>query len=51
VLISERSFNEAMVCRIGFADNGEPYVIPVSFRYEDGAVCIPLAPEGMKIAI
>jgi hypothetical protein len=47
----EEILDEAMVCRIGLADNGEPYVIPVSFGYEDGAVYIHSAPEGKKIAI
>ena len=46
----EAILNEAMVCRIGLADDGEPYVVPVSFGYEDGSVYIHSAPEGKKIA-
>jgi nitroimidazol reductase NimA-like FMN-containing flavoprotein (pyridoxamine 5'-phosphate oxidase superfamily) len=40
-----------MVCRIGLADGGEPFVVPVSFGYGDGAVYIHSAPEGKKIAM
>lgn len=43
--------NEALVCRIGLADGGEPYVVPVCFGYEDGAVYIHSAIEGKKIAL
>jgi hypothetical protein len=47
----EAILHEAMVCRIGLADGGEPYVVPVSFGYEDGALYIHSAPEGKKIAL
>ena len=42
---------EATVCRIGLADDDGPYVVPVSFGYEDGSVYIHSAPEGKKIAM
>jgi nitroimidazol reductase NimA-like FMN-containing flavoprotein (pyridoxamine 5'-phosphate oxidase superfamily) len=44
----ESILNEAMVCRIGLADGGEPYVVPLSFGYENGAVYIHSAPEASK---
>ena len=44
----EAILNEAMVCRIGLADGGEPYVVPLSFGYEDGSVYIHSAPEASK---
>jgi nitroimidazol reductase NimA-like FMN-containing flavoprotein (pyridoxamine 5'-phosphate oxidase superfamily) len=47
----EAILREATVCRIGLADGGEPYVVPLSFGYEDGAVYIHSAPEGTKIAL
>jgi uncharacterized protein len=47
----EAILDEAMVCRIGFADGGNPYVVPLSFGYEDGAVYIHSAPEGKKIVM
>ncbi len=42
---------EAMVCRIGLADESTPYVVPVSFGYEDGSLYIHSAPEGKKLAL
>ena len=44
----EAILNEAMVCRIGLADGGEPYVVPLCFGYEDGSVYIHSAPEASK---
>jgi uncharacterized protein len=43
--------HEATVCRIGLADGGVPYVVPVCFGYEHGAVYIHTAPEGKKIGL
>jgi hypothetical protein len=45
----ETILNEATVCRIGLADGDGPYVVPVCFGYENGAVFIHSAPEGKKI--
>ena len=42
---------EAMVCRIGLADESGPYVVPVSYGYEDGSLYIHSAPEGKKVAL
>jgi uncharacterized protein len=47
----EAILNEAVVCRIGLSDGDGPYVVPVSFGYEDGAVYIHSAPEGKKLAM
>ena len=47
----EGIIREAMVCRIGLADSGEPYVVPLSFGYEGGSVYIHSAREGKKIEI
>jgi len=44
----EAILNEARVCRIGLADGGEPYIVPLCFGYEDGAVYIHSAPEASK---
>ena len=43
--------NEATVCRIALADGGEPYIVPLSFGYEDGSIYLHSAPEGKKIAM
>jgi nitroimidazol reductase NimA-like FMN-containing flavoprotein (pyridoxamine 5'-phosphate oxidase superfamily) len=47
----EAILNEAMVCRIGLADQNGPYIVPVCFGYEDGSVYIHSAPEGKKLAM
>lgn len=45
----EGGLGEAMVCRIGLADENGPYIVPVSFGYRDGAIWIHSAHEGKKI--
>ena len=45
----EAILNEARVCRIGLADGGEPYIVPLCFGYEEGAVYLHSAPEASKI--
>jgi uncharacterized protein len=47
----EAILQQATVCRIGLADGNQPYVVPVSFGYEDGNVYIHSAPEGKKLEI
>jgi uncharacterized protein len=39
------------VCRLAMTDGDQPYVIPMSFGYRDGAVYFHCAPEGRKIEI
>lgn len=45
---NEAILDEAMVCRIGLADGDGPYVVPLSFGYEDGTVYLHSAPEASK---
>jgi uncharacterized protein len=47
----ETVLEEATVCRIGLADNGGPYIVPLSFGYEDGSVYLHSAHEGKKISL
>jgi len=47
----ESIIHSATVCRLGCADDGRPYIVPLSFGYRDGAIYIHSAPEGKKIAI
>lgn len=37
------------VCRLGLARNGMPYIVPVSFGYDDEALYFHTAREGKKI--
>ena len=45
----EQVIKQARVCRIGFVDGSEPYVVPVCFGYEKNAFYFHCAPEGRKI--
>lgn len=47
----ESVLNEATVCRIGCAENNEPYIVPVCFGYRDGVLYFHSAAGGKKIAI
>ncbi len=42
--------NEATVCRIGLADNGEPYVVPVCFGYDGTFLYLHSAPEASNLS-
>ncbi len=37
------------VCRVAFAINNEPYIVPLSFGYDGKALYFHTAPEGRKI--
>jgi nitroimidazol reductase NimA-like FMN-containing flavoprotein (pyridoxamine 5'-phosphate oxidase superfamily) len=45
----EQIIKRARVCRLGFVDGSEPYVVPVCYGYEDNALYFHCAPEGRKI--
>jgi nitroimidazol reductase NimA-like FMN-containing flavoprotein (pyridoxamine 5'-phosphate oxidase superfamily) len=47
----EAVIRRAMVIRLGFADDGSPYVVPVCFGYEPGIIWVHSAREGRKIGI
>ena len=42
---------EALVCRIGFCDDGTPYVIPMNFGLGENCLFLPCATEGRKLDI
>lgn len=39
------------VCRLGMCDNGQPYVVPMSFGYDGQCIYLHAATEGRKIDI
>ncbi|MFH1707548.1 MAG: pyridoxamine 5'-phosphate oxidase family protein [Planctomycetota bacterium] len=41
----------APVVRLGFADNGEPYVVPVNFAYKNNALYIHIGIKGRKYGL
>ena len=47
----EAIIRSASVCRIGLSDDGQPYVVPVCFGYEDGTLYFHSAPRGRKLDI
>ena len=42
---------KSAVCRLAMSDGNQPYVIPMSFGYRDGAIYFHCAPEGKKVEI
>jgi nitroimidazol reductase NimA-like FMN-containing flavoprotein (pyridoxamine 5'-phosphate oxidase superfamily) len=49
--VIESIIRRATVCRIAMSDEGQPYVVPVSFGYEDGTLYFHCSAEGKKIDI
>jgi hypothetical protein len=45
----EEILQGATVCRLGLCQHGVPYVVPVSFGYEDNCLYLHSAPQGKKI--
>jgi nitroimidazol reductase NimA-like FMN-containing flavoprotein (pyridoxamine 5'-phosphate oxidase superfamily) len=45
----ESILDNAMVCRIGLADDDHPYIVPVCFGYSDGIIYIHSYLSGKKI--
>jgi len=39
------------ICRLGMVDNGEAYIVPVYYAYQDGFIFIHSAPQGRKIEL
>ncbi len=45
----ERLIMGANICRIGFVDRDEPYIVPVFFGYESNTIYFHSARDGRKI--
>ena len=45
----DRIIRSSLVCRIAFADNNEPYVVPVSFGFDGEALYFHTAKTGRKL--
>lgn len=45
----EEIIRQAVVCRVAMTDADGPYVVPVNFGFEDGAIWFHSAREGRKI--
>jgi nitroimidazol reductase NimA-like FMN-containing flavoprotein (pyridoxamine 5'-phosphate oxidase superfamily) len=47
--IIEKIIKESEICRIGFCDNNQAYIVPVNYAYDNNCLYIHSAPEGRKI--
>ena len=47
----ESIIRKSLVCRLGLADNGTPYIVPLCFGYKDNCLYFHSAREGRKIEI
>ena len=47
----ESIIRKSLVCRLGLADNGTPYIVPLCFGYKDNRLYFHSAKEGRKIEI
>lgn len=44
-------YEESSICRLGLVDNGEAYIVPVNYAWQNGIIYIHSAPTGKKIDI
>lgn len=51
IKLKEAIINKARVCRLGLCDNGQPYVVPLCFGYNDKVIYFHSASAGHKIDI
>ena len=47
----ESIIRKSLVCRLGLADDGSPYIVPLCFGYKNNGLYFHSAKEGRKIEI
>ena len=47
----EHILSTAMVCRVAFSDQNQPYIVPMNFGYKDDTLYFHCAKEGRKLDI
>jgi len=47
----EEVISKAEVCRLAMIDDGEPYIVPMNFGYQDGSLFFHCAKEGRKLDV
>jgi len=47
----EAIIRKAQVCRLGMADGGQPYVVPLCFGYEEGVLYFHTGAQGRKLEV
>ena len=45
----EEIIHQCLVCRLGLADEKQPYIVPLSFGFKNNTLYFHSAPEGKKI--
>ena len=45
----EQIVRKSLVCRLALAEEGQPYIVPLSFGFKNSTLYFPSAPEGRKI--
>jgi nitroimidazol reductase NimA-like FMN-containing flavoprotein (pyridoxamine 5'-phosphate oxidase superfamily) len=48
---AEVVIRNSLVCRLGLSDDNRPYVVPLSFGYENNTLYFHSASEGKKVEI
>lgn len=43
--------SDSRICRLGLVDDGEAYIVPMNYAYDDGIIYIHSAPHGRKMNI
>ena len=49
--IIEKILSQASICRLGFAFDNMPYIVPVNYGYRENKIYIHSAPKGEKIEL
>jgi nitroimidazol reductase NimA-like FMN-containing flavoprotein (pyridoxamine 5'-phosphate oxidase superfamily) len=47
----EELLHQASVCHLGLSDDGQPYVVPMNYGYQDGRFYLHCAAQGRKLDI
>jgi nitroimidazol reductase NimA-like FMN-containing flavoprotein (pyridoxamine 5'-phosphate oxidase superfamily) len=47
----ESIIRKGEICRLAMVDNGRPYIVPMHYGYDNGALYFHSAPEGRKLDI
>lgn len=50
-LIIDQLLKKASVCHLAMSDDGQPYVVPMNYGYDDKSFYLHCATEGRKLAV
>ncbi|HLP74066.1 MAG TPA: pyridoxamine 5'-phosphate oxidase family protein [Bacteroidales bacterium] len=49
--VMDKILAESEICRLGFVDEGEAYIVPVNYAFDDGSIYIHSSPHGRKMEL